>query len=157
MQQQTSILDSGCGKTSPELSAATREKTSEQCSKRSAPCATIPVMFLDLMEGSGNLLGAYWEKTSVSPGGHTMRSTGECPSVVVESTLSQILQEDAPEKYCLSAKACSGILRRAERRWKELPDMLREALEEVVCPDGCCEGGEEEEDEDADEDGEDLQ
>lgn len=157
MQQQTSILDSGYGKTSPELSQATREKTSEQCSKRSAPCATIPVMFLDLREGSGNLLGAYWEKTSVSPGGHMMRSTGECPSVVVESTLSQILQADAPEKYCLSAKACNGILRRAEKRGKKLPDMLREALEEVVGPDGYCEDGEEEEDEDADEDGEDLQ
>ena len=88
-----------------------------------------------------------------------MRNTGECPSVVVESTLSQILQADAPEKYCLSAKACNGILRRAEKRGKELPDMLREALEEVVGPDGYCEDGEEEEeeDEDVDEDGEDLQ
>ena len=49
-----------------------------------------------------------------------------------ESTLSQILVRNAPEKYNLSAKACAGILRRAEKRGKELPTMLREALEEVV-------------------------
>lgn len=57
---------------------------------------------------------------------------GECPSAVKESTLWQILQADAPEKYYLSAKACAGILRRAERRGKTLPKMLREALEETV-------------------------
>ena len=60
------------------------------------------------------------------------RNTGECPSVVVESTLSQILEADAPEKYCLSAKACEGILRRAERRGKELPEMLKTALEQQI-------------------------
>jgi hypothetical protein len=46
--------------------------------------------------------------------------------------LWQILQADAPEKYYLSARACEGILRRAERRGKALPPMLREALEEAV-------------------------
>jgi hypothetical protein len=46
--------------------------------------------------------------------------------------LSQILETNTPDKYCLSAKACAGILRRAEKRGKELPQMLKEALEEVV-------------------------
>lgn len=32
----------------------------------------------------------------------------------------------------MSARVCAGILRRAERYGKELPAMLREALEEVV-------------------------
>ena len=57
---------------------------------------------------------------------------GECPSAVRESTLSQILEANAPEKYYLSAKAAAGILRRAEKRGKELPTMLKEALEEVI-------------------------
>ena len=35
----------------------------------------------------------------------------------------------AHRKYYLSAKACQGILRRAENRGKQLPEMLREALE----------------------------
>lgn len=59
-------------------------------------------------------------------------NSGECPSVARESTLSQILEVNAPEKYYLSAKACAGILRRAEKRGKELPPMLKEALEEVI-------------------------
>lgn len=61
-----------------------------------------------------------------------MRNFGEFPSVAAESTLSQILQVDAPEKYYLSARACQGILNRAERRGKELPKMLKDALEEAV-------------------------
>ncbi len=32
----------------------------------------------------------------------------------------------------MSAKACEGILRRAERRGKALPQILRDALEEAV-------------------------
>lgn len=49
------------------------------------------------------------------------------PSAAVESTLSQILEANVPKKYYLSAKACEGILRRAERRGKELPPMLKTA------------------------------
>ena len=59
-------------------------------------------------------------------------NTGECPSVAVESTLSSILEGNAPVKYYLSAKACEGILRRAERRGKELPPMLKTALEQTI-------------------------
>jgi cytidylate kinase len=59
-------------------------------------------------------------------------NTGESPNVAEESTLSQILEVNAPEKYYLSAKACEGILRRAERRGKQLPPMLKEALEQMV-------------------------
>ena len=61
-----------------------------------------------------------------------MLNTGESPNVVVASTLSQILVANAPEKYYLSAKACEGILRRAERRGKQLPPMLKEALEQMI-------------------------
>lgn len=52
----------------------------------------------------------------------------ESPSAAVESRLSWILEETPPEKYYLSAKACSGILTRAERRGKELPKELQIAL-----------------------------
>lgn len=34
-----------------------------------------------------------------------------------------------PEKYYLSSKACIGILRRASERGKELPEVLKRALE----------------------------
>ena len=44
--------------------------------------------------------------------------------------LSGILMEigDVPQRFYLSQKACEGILRRAERRGKQLPQMLRQAL-----------------------------
>ena len=132
MLQQISFLDSQSGKTSQEQGTRKKARTSGQSSMRSAPSATIPLMYLDLRMEYGNLLGAYWETTSVLPGEHTMRSTGECPNAVRESTLSQILQQHAPEKYCLSPKACAGIVRRAQKRGKELPSMLMEALMEVI-------------------------
>lgn len=37
-----------------------------------------------------------------------------------------------PDKYSLSPKACQGILTRASRRGKELPDVLKRALENVI-------------------------
>ena len=73
--------------------------------------------------------GRSWQTISVSHGGYLMRSTGESPNVENVSTLSQILQAGAPEKYYLSPKACLGILRRASVRGKELPELLRKALE----------------------------
>lgn len=45
-------------------------------------------------------------------------------------SLSDILETGpVPPKYYLSRTACNGILRRAERRGRELPDALRETLE----------------------------
>ena len=137
MQQQMSFLDSLFGKTCPEPSQATKEKTSKQCSRRSATSAKKDgFLFLNLRDVNGSLLGASWEITGALPGVSMTLNFGESPSEERESTLSQILQESAPEKYSLSQKACAGILRRAQKRGKELPDMLREALEEVAGPAG---------------------
>jgi hypothetical protein len=37
-----------------------------------------------------------------------------------------------PQRFFLSAKACQGILRRAEKRGKDLPPILKQALEQVA-------------------------
>lgn len=59
---------------------------------------------------------------------------GEKPRTENPTRLSQILEDSPDEKYMLSARACDGILRRANRRGKELPTELREALErQAVC------------------------
>jgi hypothetical protein len=56
---------------------------------------------------------------------------GECSSSV--ASLSEVLETGPlPPRFSLSAKACSGILRRAERRGKALPPMLKAALEAVA-------------------------
>lgn len=55
--------------------------------------------------------------------GQSLKDEGVC-------SLSDILETgDVPLRYYLSAKACQGILRRAEARKKVLPEMLRQALE----------------------------
>jgi hypothetical protein len=61
-------------------------------------------------------------------GVYTMHSFGEYPSEERESLLSQILEDNPPRKYSLSARACQGILRRAKNRGKELPPELEAAL-----------------------------
>jgi hypothetical protein len=39
---------------------------------------------------------------------------------------------DVPQRFYLSEKACQGILRRAEKRGKKLPEQLQRALEAVA-------------------------
>ena len=58
----------------------------------------------------------------------SMRNTGECPNGAEEFMLSQILVENPPTKYYLSVKAMDGILNRASRRGKKLPELLVTAI-----------------------------
>jgi hypothetical protein len=60
-------------------------------------------------------------------------NTSEYPSVVVESSLSRVLETgELPPRFYLSAKACAGILRRATKRGKALPPMLEQALKQAA-------------------------
>ena len=134
LEGQMSIADLGLpyGKTSPEHSAATEEKTSKLSCKPSAKSAEKPFLFLGLRKASGQTPVASWERVTALPGASMTLNTGESPSVGRESTLSQILQANVPEKYYLSPKACAGILRRAEKRGKELPPILKEAPRQMI-------------------------
>ncbi|MDL2234070.1 DNA cytosine methyltransferase [Ruminococcaceae bacterium OttesenSCG-928-L11] len=53
---------------------------------------------------------------------------GVSPRDVKESFLSSILEDSPHPKFYLTPTACHGILRRAERRGKELPPVLEQAL-----------------------------
>ena len=128
MQQQISIQDLPYGKTFLELLVQTNPRTSKRYSNHLYPSATRDYMCLDLREGHGNLLGAYWETDSALLGVSTLLNTGEYPIAERESTLWQILNQNVPKKYYLSQKACHGILKRIR---KQLPDSLMDALEEV--------------------------
>lgn len=124
------------GRMSPELSALTAEKISAQCWKNLPAWSNQTLQFLDLRgggEGSvGNEQGQSSETDGVWLGDRLMLNIGESPSAAKESLLSWILQVDAPEKYYLSARACRGILTRASRRGKKLPDLLQTALLEMI-------------------------
>lgn len=117
------------GKMSPVHSRRIKEKTSKQSSKRSSVSKNRIPRCLYLKKDDSHTLTSIWETDGAWLTELSMRNISESPNVVVESTLSQILQTDVPEKYYLSPKACQGILRRAAARGKELPEMLKTALE----------------------------
>ncbi len=76
-----------------------------------------------------------WSSAGIAwDGGCLMLNTSESPNAVVESSLSDVLETEGEhlKKYSLSAKAAQGILRRASRRGKNLPDQLQKALEQVA-------------------------
>ena len=130
------------GRTCPAPSARERQRarTSGSFWRRSSALNAIPFQSLDLTPGAGNLLGeSYWELISPWRGDALMLNTGVSPREEKESSLSQILQDDPPDKYYLTRKACLGILRRASERGKELPEKLKRALEiqaGLIQPDG---------------------
>lgn len=142
---QVSLFDQDgwSGKTSPELSQAElpKGKTSGSSLKRRQGSKTQMPLFLNLI--SGQTQDSYWEKGGALLGVYSMHSFGEQPtsmmkecqlnlehrSGVGESLLSQILTDTVQEKYYLSPKACMGILNRSEKRGKELPELLKIALE----------------------------
>jgi hypothetical protein len=72
-------------------------------------------------------------RPTVSRGASLTLSISEWPKDAAVCSLSDTLETGTlPRRYFLSAKACKGILRRAEKRGKELPDALRIALEAVA-------------------------
>ncbi len=121
------------GKTYPEPFPATTERTSGQFWKNLPAWSNQTLLFLDLRGGAD---GAKPEQ-SPEPDGALLGDSstlniGESPSVENESLLSQILEANAPLKYYLSERACQGILTRASRRGKALPDLLKTALLEMI-------------------------
>lgn len=132
------------GKMSPERSAATKGETLRQSSKRSSASQSWKPPILKCLKKAGQLGGATtmkWEDDGAWLGECMMRNTGESPNAAVVSRLSQILEGTPQEKYSLSAKACQGILRRAERRGKDLPPVLKDVLLTQSESGGGCDGG----------------
>ena len=121
------------GKTFQERSVQTAEKTSAPCWKNLPAWNNQTLQFLDLRGGAdgakpeqlpemdGPCLGDSWTV-----------NISEWSSAESVSLLSSTLEVNAPEKYYLSARACQGILTRASRRGKKLPDLLQTALLEMI-------------------------
>lgn len=98
-----------CGKTSPEF------------------CQTRPGLLAPSSLG--------WQNSGMgSPTAFLTLNTSEWPSAAVVCSLSDVLEDSGsvPPRFYLSAKACAGILRRAEKRGKDLPTMLHHALAQVA-------------------------
>lgn len=121
------------GKMFPERSVPMEEKISEPCWKNLPAWNNQTLQFLDLRGGAD---GAKPEQSPETDGlwrGDSWTvNISEWPSAESVSLLSSTLEVNAPEKYYLSARACQGILTRASRRGKKLPDLLQTALLEMI-------------------------
>jgi hypothetical protein len=85
-------------------------------------------------EGTWVLSSERWLNSGIASVGECwMLNTLESPSGGgVYSSLRAVLQQSVSDKYSLSAKAAAGILRRATKRGKTLPEQLQTALTQVV-------------------------
>ena len=117
------------GKTYPAHSASTAAEISPQFLRRLSKSVSRKSPQFYRLQTGGLIQGVFWEEDFQLLGEFSTRSFLEYHNGGEESRLSQILQADVPRKYCLSPTACAGILNRAKRRGKELPEMLRIALE----------------------------
>ena len=113
-------LDGLSGKTSPASCHPTEDGTLVPSSGRWGNC------------GMGGPTGCWTLNGAEHTGTHApCRSDGDVCS------LSDVLEtRTLPQRFSLSAKACAGILRRAERRGKELPPMLKVALQRCAASGG---------------------
>ena len=135
MDGQVSMFDQGTwyGKMSQEPSAQMEVKTLQRSLKKQSVLQNRKLPMCLYLKKDGRQQGASWETTGLLLGEFSMHSFGEHPislyhNGVGESHLSQILEVNPPRKYSLSAKACQGILNRANKRGKKLPQVLETAL-----------------------------
>jgi hypothetical protein len=96
---------------------------------------TCLVFFPQITEEIWPLSLKRWSSAGIAwRGGCLMLNTSEFPNEGVECSLSDVLETQGEhlKKYSISAKAAQGILRRANRRGKTLPERLQLALEKVA-------------------------
>jgi hypothetical protein len=68
-----------------------------------------------------------------SRGEFSMPNISVWPNDANVCSLSQVLEQTSiPQRFFLSSTACAGILRRAEKRGKQLPAALQTALLSVA-------------------------
>ena len=104
--------------------------------KQSGSSSKMSLVYYPLTEGRTleSFSGKWPTSGIVSDGECLMLNTLEYPSEGAESSsLAAVLQDqNVPSKYYLSPKACEGILRRANRRGKTLPEALNNALVQQI-------------------------
>src|SRR5690554_1755637 len=119
------------GKTSPASSATKAMRSAASL----RPWWANPSRFSHHGEGGRTLVVCMDPKEQLH-GGCWMPNISAWPNDAAVCSLWQVLEEGSiPHRYFLSPKACAGILRRAERRGKQLPEMLMNALTSVAAAD----------------------
>jgi hypothetical protein len=133
-QEMFAEPDGSSGKTSPAHSAVTEAETLLSWLARWLGPNSV------FRETDGEIPELLSAQTGASSGALWTRSTSEWNHTLVPShsgggvcSLSSILETGQVDpRYFLSQKACLGILRRAEKRGKALPEALQRALSQVA-------------------------
>jgi len=94
--------------------------------RTSLGCSPLPT------DGTSGSFSQRWATSGMAwRGGFSTLDSSECPSGAVECSLSDILVVSPSRRYELSARAASGILRRAAARGRALPAELEAALQDL--------------------------
>lgn len=149
--------DTWFGRTFLGLIVPTEERISPPCWKKLSASQNQPFLFLDCRTSrsgqkpeecsatdgashgerttpntgefhSADGVSAWWSILTDPLQGISSLNVSEEPNLLVYTKLSQILEENPDPKYNRTPKACAGILRRAERRGKKLPEVLKAVL-----------------------------
>ena len=133
---QLTIFDAEQESPQPSLSGKTSQASSAPKTTRSAAfLQDLPERMLSSSRQgkNGRPLVVCLDPREQSRGESSTPNTSEWPNDAVVCSLSQVLAKTAiPQKYFLSSTACAGILRRAEKRGKTLPEPLMRALTAVA-------------------------
>ena len=108
MPPMENIQNLQSGKMLEEHFPQTTEKTSDASWKNLHTSSKQTLQFLNLREKAENGLNPaqFPVMDGLWHGDSSMLNIGECPNVVKESRLSWILEDNVPQKYYLSARAC---------------------------------------------------
>lgn len=96
---------------------------------------TSPAFSLPTADGTWESWSQRWPTSGflTSPTEFWTADTSECPNGGgASSSLPDVLEADVHPRFFLSPKAAAGILRRAEKRGRELPPALAKALRELA-------------------------
>jgi len=95
---------------------------------------TFPASCRLMEDGRLEPFSGVWQNSGMgSPTEFLTLNISEFHSAAVACSLSDVLEiGDVPQRYFLSVTACQGILRRAEKRGKEFPEVLKSALQAVA-------------------------
>lgn len=105
------------------------------CAPNTSSGKTLPVVCHPMEDGTLVPSQGRWQNSGIHSDGVCLtHNTSESPKDAEESFLLDVLQDSQSisDRYCLSQRAAEGILRRAKRRGKTLPETLETALRSLI-------------------------
>ena len=121
-----------CSPILPSLTAIAPAGSSGRMSLASCPVAADGILVPSSGVWGNSGMGSPGECLTLNMSEHAA-SPSLSRSDAAVCSLSDILETgDVPQRFLLTAKACAGILRRAEKRGKQLPPQLAHALQAVA-------------------------